>query len=97
MFLLDSLLVNGLRFVLDKVALAAETEQDDDATLRESLLEAQTRLEAGTIDERAYAEIERGVFDRLNAIRRRRGDQAAAVGAYRVTGADVRVLDESDE
>ena len=38
-FLLDSLLIGGLRFVLDKVAKAADAEMDDEARLRENLLD----------------------------------------------------------
>ena len=46
MFILDSLLIDGLGFVFDKIRVAAEAEQDDDeGRLREALLEGQTRLE----------------------------------------------------
>ncbi len=40
MFILDSLLIGSLRFVLDKVIQAAETELQDDSALRDQLLEA---------------------------------------------------------
>ena len=36
MFILDSLLVGGLRFVLDKVALAVDQEANDEGAIRES-------------------------------------------------------------
>ena len=49
MFILDSLLVESLRFVLDKIVAAAEAEMQDDTALREQLLEAQMRLELGEI------------------------------------------------
>ena len=49
MFILDSLLIGSLRFVLDKVVQAAEAEAQDDSALREQLLEAQMRLELGKI------------------------------------------------
>jgi hypothetical protein len=97
-FVLDSLLVNGLRFVLDKEALAAAAEEDDEAGLRESLLEAQMRLEAGEIAEAEYGRLERDVLERLSDLRRRRsGGAPEALGSYRVTGAEVRVRDEGDE
>ena len=51
MFLLDSLLIDGLGWVFDKVRVVAESEMDDESGLRESLLEAQTRLESGEISE----------------------------------------------
>ena len=38
MFILDSLLIGSLRFVLDKVVQAAEAEAQDDSALREQLL-----------------------------------------------------------
>ena len=37
MFILDSLLIGSIRFVLDKVAAAAEAELNDDSVLREQL------------------------------------------------------------
>jgi Gas vesicle protein G len=96
MFLLDSLLVNGLRFVLDKVALAAESEGDEATALQEALLQGQLRLETGEISEREYADIERGVLRRLGELRRRSGAPDGAA-AYRVTGADVQVIDGENE
>ena len=47
MLIVDSLLVSGIRFVLDKVAAAVETEMNDDTALRERLLAAQMQLELG--------------------------------------------------
>ena len=37
MFILDSLFIGGLRFVLDKVVAAADAELQDDSALREEL------------------------------------------------------------
>ena len=51
MFILDSLLIGSLRFVLDKIVAAAEAESQDDTALREQLLEAQMQLELGDISE----------------------------------------------
>ena len=62
MFILDSLLIGSLRFVLDKVVQAAEAEMQDDSALREQLLEAQMRLELGEITDDEFAEIERDVL-----------------------------------
>ena len=67
MFILDSLLIGGLRFVLDKIAVAADAEQDAEPALRQRLLEAQMQLELGEISEREFAEIERDIFARLRA------------------------------
>ena len=73
MFLLDSLLIGSLRFVLDKVVAAAEAEAEDDTVLREQLLEAQMRLELGEISDEEFVAVERDVLDRLRAIKGERG------------------------
>ena len=57
MFILDSLLIGSIRFVLDKVIAAAETEMNDDSVLREQLLEAQMRLELGEISDEEFSVI----------------------------------------
>ena len=50
MFILDSILIGGLRFVLDKVATVVDAELNDDTALREQLMAAQMRVElAGSI------------------------------------------------
>ena len=72
MFILDSLLIGSLRFVLDKVIAAAETEAQDDSALREQLLEAQMRLELGEITDDEFAGIERDI---IMAIREMKGRQ----------------------
>src|SRR4030095_3432322 len=65
MFILDSLLIGSLRFVLDKIVAAAEAELDDDTALREQLLEAQMRLELGEITDDEFAGIERDILARI--------------------------------
>ena len=69
MFILDSLLIGSLRFVLDKVVAAAEAEMQDDTALREQLLEAQMRLELGEITDEEFAEIERDILARIREIK----------------------------
>jgi len=76
MFFLDSLLIGGLRFVLDKLVAVAEAELQDDTVLRERLLNAQMRLELGELTNEEFVEIERDVFDRLRELR---GDRPAAL------------------
>jgi len=67
-FILDSLLIDGLGFVFDKLRVAAEAEQDDDeGRLREELLEGQTRLDAGELSEDAYASLEREATETLRS------------------------------
>ena len=71
MILIDSLLVGGLRFVLDKIARAVDHELDDAGRLREELLEAQMRLELGEISEEDYVALEAALLARLREIRAR--------------------------
>jgi hypothetical protein len=98
-FLLDSLLFGGLRFVLDKVAKAADAEMDDEARLREILLDGQMQLEAGELTEAEYADLERDVLKHLSAARRRRTEDtdAESTSGYKVTGADVDVHFPDDD
>jgi hypothetical protein len=87
MFLLDSLLIDGLGFVLDKLRAVAEDELRDDKVLRERLLDAQMRLELGELTTEEFTAIERDVFDRL---RESRGGQPAAL-SMKSRGAKVSV------
>jgi len=76
MFILDTLLIGSLRFVLDKVVAAAEAEMQDDTVLREQLLEAQMRLELGEISGDEFGEIEQDVLARIREIK---GQQQGAI------------------
>jgi len=67
-FILDSLLVGGLRFVLEKVAAVADQELNDPERWRAELLELQMRLEEGGIDQETFAERERVILDRLREL-----------------------------
>ena len=82
MFILDSLLIGSIRFVLEKVAAAAEAEANDDSALREQLLEAQMQLELGELSEREFAEVEREILARIREIK------GAGRGAFTVTPGD---------
>ena len=72
MFLLDSLLVSGLRWVLDTVATAADAEMNDDTVLREELLAAEMHREMGEISDDEFAEIEADLLARIREIKERR-------------------------
>ena len=89
MIILDTLLIGGLRFVLDKLVAAVEAEMDDDGALREELLANQMRLELGEIDEAEFARVEADLLAAIDAIRQRRQGEAPEPGALRVTGAEV--------
>jgi hypothetical protein len=96
MFLLDSLLVGGIRYVLDKVATIAEQEVNDPERQRERLLEAQMQLESGDITEEDFAAIEADVFDRIREIKARTQSTGTVVDEeHRVAGVEISVDDES--
>jgi hypothetical protein len=105
--ILDSLLVGGIRFVLDKIATAVDQEMNDEGRLREELLAAQMRYELGEISDEDFAAFEDGVLARLREIREREeaggaggiGAVSFKPGAY---GVDVsftadRTYDEEEE
>ena len=89
MFILDTLLIGSLRFVLDKVVQAAEAEMQDDSALRDQLLEAQMRLELGEITDDEFAVIERDV---IAAIREIKGKQQGPISMSpqdKISGVDI--------
>ena len=89
MFILDTVLIGGLRFVFDKIAAAVDTELNDDTHLREQLLAAQMRLELDEISQSEYDTLEAGIHDRLRASReRQQGTAAFPPGEYKITGID---------
>jgi hypothetical protein len=95
MFLIDSLLVNGIQFVLDKVATIADAELNDPDRQRERLLEAQMKLESGEIDEAEFADIEADVFERLREIKARTQTPETIVDdEHRVAEVEITVDDD---
>jgi hypothetical protein len=98
MFILDSMLIGGLRFVFDKIAAAVDTELNDDTALREQLLAAQMRMELGEMTQAEFDELEADILARLREIRdRRQGAGAATLSSkdYRITG--IEATFEGDE
>ena len=72
MFLLDSLLIDGISWTLKTVLTVAEAEMNDDTALREQLLAAEMQREMGEITDGDFAEIERDLLGRIREIRERR-------------------------
>jgi hypothetical protein len=100
MFILDTVLIGGLRFVFDKIAAAVDTELNDDTALREQLLAAQMRVELGEMSQAEFDDLEAEILARLREIRdRRQGGQAGAAALshddYKITGIDASF--EGDE
>ncbi len=89
MFILDTILVGGLRFVFDKIAAAVDTELNDETALRDQLLAAQMRVELGEMSEGEFVVFEADILARLREIRdRRQGAGAATLSSsdYKITG-----------
>ena len=96
MFILDSLLIGGLRFVLDKVVAAAEAEMNDDTALRDQLLEAQMRLELGEISEEEFAGIEKDVLAAIREIKRPQQGALTMSPRDKITGVDIESFEEKE-
>jgi hypothetical protein len=96
-FILDSLLIGSLRFVLDKVIAAAESEMQDDSALREQLLEAQMRLELGEISDGEFAAIERDILLAIREIKGRQQGPISMTPDDRITGVDIQSFDADDQ
>jgi len=96
--IIDSLIVSGVRFVLDKIVAAVDTELNDDTALRERLLDAQMRLELGELTQEEFDGIESDIIARIREIKeRQRGGDSAAISPkdMRVTG--IEATFEGDE
>jgi chorismate mutase len=90
-FILDSLLINGIKFALEKVAQVVDQELDNPERLQQQLLEAQMQLEEGTIDEETFAAIERDVFARMRELR---GDAGGIADASAFDEVEVEIADD---
>jgi hypothetical protein len=82
MFILDSLLYNGIKFTLEKVLQVAEQELENPEALQQQLLEAQMQLEEGEIDEDTFAQIEADVFARIRELKGDTGSGIADASAF---------------
>ena len=89
MFILDSLLIGGIRFVLEKVVAAAEAEAQDDSALREQLLEAQMKLELGELNDAEFAAIERDILEQIREIKGARQGALTMTPQDKITGVEV--------
>ena len=99
MLILDKLLVSGIKFVLGKVAAAADAELNDDSRLREELLAAQMRLELGELTQEEFAAFEADILARLREIRERQlggSGQPTKPGELKVTGVEATVNFEKE-
>src|SRR4051812_24531361 len=82
MFILDSLLIGGIRWALDQAMTVAEAELNDDSALRDRLLEAEMQREMGEIPEEESTRLEADLLQSMREIKERRegGSGAFAFG-----------------
>ena len=98
MLIIDSLIISGVRFVLDKVAAAVETELNDDSVLRERLLDAQMRLELGEMTQEEFDEFEADILARIREIKeRQRGGESDAISPKDMKITGIEASFEGDE
>ena len=98
MLIVDSLIIAGVRFVLDKVVAAVETEMNDDSVLRERLLDAQMRVELGEMTQDEFDEFEADILIRIREIKeRQRGGESAAISPKDMKVTGIEASFEGDE
>ena len=98
MIIIDSLIISGVRFVLDKVAAAVETEMNDDSVLRERLLDAQMRVELGEMSHEEFDEFEVEILARIREIKeRQRGGESAVISPKDMKVTGIEASFEGDE
>ena len=98
MLIIDSLIISGVRFVLDKVAAAVDTELNDDSVLRERLLESQMRLEVGEISQEEFDELEADILVRIREIKeRQRGGESEFISQKDMKVTGIEASFEGDE
>src|ERR687895_599332 len=90
MFILDSLLIAGIRWSLETALTAAEAEMNDDTVLREALLAAELRREMGEISDEEFREVEADLLARIREIKERRegGSGPLAFGGEPMHGSE---------
>ena len=98
MLIIDSLLISGIRFVLDKIAAAVDTEMNDETVLRERLLDAQMQVELGEMTQAEFDALETDLLARLREIRQRqRGDGSAPISQKDLKVTGIEATFEGDE
>ena len=98
MLIIDSLIISGVRFVLDKVAAAVETEMNDDTVLRERLLAAQMQVELGEMTQEAFDDLETDIVARIREIKeRQRGGEPEFISQKDMKVTGIEASFEGDE
>jgi hypothetical protein len=96
--IIDNLIIAGVRFVLDKVVAAVETEMNDETVLRERLLDAQMRVELGEMTQEEFDVLEEDIFARIREIKeRQRGGESAVISPKDMKVTGIEATFEGDE
>ena len=96
MFILDTLFIGGIKFVLRRLAEAVDSELNNVDNLRQELLAAQMRLELGEMTEAEFSAFEAAVLARLREIREAQEAEAGTAGPVRITGIDVSFTGDAE-
>jgi hypothetical protein len=98
MLIIDSLIISGVRFVLDKVVAAVDAEMNDDSVLRERLLAAQMQVELGEMTQAEFDELEADILVRIREIKaRQRGGESAVISPKDMKITGIEATFEGDE
>jgi len=96
--IIDSLILSGVRFVLDKVAAAVDTELNDDSVLRERLLAAQMQVELGEMTQEKFDDLEADILVRIREIKeRQRGGESEFISPKDMKVTGIEASFEGDE
>lgn len=77
MFLIDNLLLlplKGMVWLGEKINEVAERELSDEGQIKDKLMELQLRFELDEINEEEYDKQEKEILDRLDTIRKAKGE-----------------------
>lgn len=98
MLIVDSLIISGVRFVLDKIVAAVESEMNDDSVLRERLLDAQMRVELGEMSQAEFDALEADILVRIREIKeRQRGGESGVISPKDMKVTGIEASFEGDE
>jgi hypothetical protein len=98
LLIVDSLIISGVRFVLDKIVAAVETEMNDDSVLRERLLDAQMRVELGEMSQAEFDALEADILVRIREIKeRQRGGESGVISPKDMKVTGIEASFEGDE
>ena len=96
MFILDTLFIGGIKFVLRRLVEAVDSELNNVDNLRQELLAAQMRLELGEMTEAEFSALEAEVLARMREIREAQEAEAGTSGPVQITGIDVSFAGDAE-